>query len=318
MVGTDPLSSWTDSEAKRRLLEFVDGVSASDGSRYVTPDARVAVFDNDGTLWCERPVPAQLNFIVDRLAEMTAIEPRRADEEPWRAASEHDFAWFADAVDQHYNGDDKRVTQLLKAIGEAFGQISVEAFTDAAESYLRGTRHPRYGRPYTQLGYEPMRDLLALLEQNEFTTYMVTGGGRDFARPVSQSMYRIPRERVIGSAVQDHFEADGGHAEISRLTEVDGINDGPQKPIAIWDHVGRRPILAAGNANGDLPMLQYTADQPGPSLCLLIDHDDAEREYDYRDGAGEVLAAANEHGWVVASMLADWSTVFSSVPEPAI
>jgi hypothetical protein len=199
---------------------------------------------------------------------------------------------------------------LAAGILTAFGGISVEKFEQMSDAFLRSAQHPTLGRGYLQCAYAPMVDLLGYLAGNGFTNYIVSGGGRDFMRPISQDVYGIPRERVIGSSSTFAYTSDGQGGTITRRPEADYLDDGPEKPIRIWSRTGRRPILAAGNSNGDVPMLEFTRHRDKPTLQLLIQHDDAEREFDYTAGAEQALRRAEADGWTVVSVRNDWTTVF--------
>jgi hypothetical protein len=304
------LASWRDGPAKRNLVEFVSRVNGDDGSEPVPAEDRVAVFDNDGTLWCEKPMPIQLDFILRRLVEMAQADPALRERQPWKAAYERDFAWLGSVLDEHYAGDDTKVRILGAGVLAAHGGISVEEFERQAETFLRGTQHPTLGRGYLQCAYAPMVDLLAYLAANGFANYIVSGGGRDFMRPISQEVYGIPRERVIGSATSLEYNSDPAGGTIVRKLEADYLDDGPEKPIRIWSRTGRRPLLAAGNSNGDIPMLHFTQHRDKPFLRLLVLHDDAEREFAYTSGSEQALEQAASEGWTVVSVANDWVTVF--------
>ncbi|MGV9798423.1 HAD family hydrolase [Mycobacterium sp. NPDC003449] len=295
------LDSWTDGSTKSAIVDFVDRARAE-----VAPEERVAVFDNDGTLWVEKPAYIQLDFLVRRLAEQAAADPALAARQPYTAAASGDLGWFGDAVTKHYNGDDSALKVLAGGILSAYAGLSVEEHADQIMAFFAEAQHPTLGRPYTACGYRPMVDLLRYLETNGFTNYIVSGGGRDFMRPVTTSMYGIPPERVIGSSVGLDF-ADG---QLKTTATPEFLNDGPVKAVRIWGRVGRRPIFAVGNSNGDIEMLEYTAAGGGPSLSLLVRHDDAEREFDYTAGAEKALGLAADRGWPVASMRDDWTGVF--------
>lgn len=296
------LKSWNDGPAKAEIVDFVRRAVAE-----VPPEERVAVFDNDGTLWCEKPAYIQLDFLVRRLAEQAAAEPSLADKQPYQAAAAGDLAWFGDAITKHYNGDDSQLKVLAGGVLSANTAITTEEHAARVVAFFAEARHPTLDRPYTACGYAPMVELLRYLEANGFTNYIVSGGGRDFMRPVTAALYGIPPERVIGSAVGLIF-SDG---DLKTTAQPEILNDGPIKPVRIWDRIGRRPILAAGNSNGDIEMLQYAQGGPHPSLALLVLHDDAEREFDYVAGAEKSLNLAQTHGWTVASIRQDWETVFS-------
>ncbi|WP_099024072.1 HAD family hydrolase [Mycolicibacterium palauense] len=300
------LDSWIDGPTKSAIVDFVDRVTAEGGPDYVAPEARVAVFDNDGTLWVEKPAYVQLDFLVRRLAEQAAADPALAADQPYRAAAEGDLAWFGDAVTRHYNGDDSALKLLAGGIFSAYQGLTVEEHADRVRAFFDEAAHPTLGRPYTACGYAPMVELLAYLQANGFTNYIASGGGRDFMRPVTAAMYGVPPERVIGSSVGLDY-ADG---QLRTTAEPEFLNDGPVKAVRIWGRVGRRPILAAGNSNGDIAMLEYVDAGPGPSLSVLVRHDDADREFDYVAGAEKALAEAEARSWTVASIRDDWAAVF--------
>jgi phosphoserine phosphatase len=304
-----PLATWRDGAAKQAILEFVALVSG-DGSSAVPLEERVAVFDNDGTLWCEKPMPIQLDFILRRLVEMAEAQPDLRERQPWKAARERDYGWLATLMAEHYAGDDTNVKTLAAGILAAYDGISVEDFDAQSDDFLRTAQHPTLGRGYLECAYAPMLDLLRHLEASGFTNYIVSGGGRDFMRPISQEVYGIPRERVIGSAAKLAYTTDERGGTITHKAAPDYLDDGPEKPIRIWSRTGRRPLLAAGNSNGDVPMLDFTQHADKPSLRLLVLHDDSEREFGYTSGAEQALERAEKLGWTVASVKNDWLTVF--------
>ncbi|WP_304109094.1 HAD family phosphatase [Mycolicibacterium bacteremicum] len=299
------LDHWHDGATKSAILDFVDRAVAQ-----VPPEERVAVFDNDGTLWVEKPAYIQLDFLVRRLAEQAAADPALHDNPPYRAAASGDLAWFGAAVTKHYEGDDSALKLLAGAILSAYSGLTVEEHSAEVRSFFADAAHPTLGRPYTACGYAPMVELLDHLAANGFTNYIASGGGRDFMRPVTSHLYGIPPERVIGSSVGLDFV--DGHLRTTNRPEF--LDDGPVKPVRIWGRTGRRPIFAAGNSNGDIEMLQFSQAGTYPSLQLLILHDDAEREFDYVAGAERSLELAQTSGWTVASIGKDWRTVFA---EPA-
>ena len=304
------LSSWRDGPAKQAILAFVAAAGGEDGSDPVPIEERVAVFDNDGTLWCEKPVPIQMDFILRRFVEMADADPALRDRQPWKAAHERDHAWFSTVMREHYAGDDHNVKTLAGGVLAAYAGVSVEDFEARADAFLRGTQHPTLGRGYLKCAYAPMVELLALLAANGFANYIVSGGGRDFMRPISQEVYGIPRERVIGSATALAYTSDDRGGTITHTPAPDYLDDGPEKPIRIWSRTGRRPLLAAGNSNGDVPMLDFTRHDEGSFLRLLVLHDDAEREFDYTAGAEQALERAVTDGWTIVSVRNDWATVF--------
>jgi phosphoserine phosphatase len=306
---TGALPSWRDGAAKQAIVEFV-GQACGDGSDAVPVEERVAVFDNDGTLWCEKPMPIQLDFILRRLVEMAEAKPELRDRQPWKAAYERDYGWLGALMAEHYAGNDSNVKILAGGILAAYEGISVEEFEAQSDEFLHSAQHPTLGRAYLQCGYKPMVELLAYLEANGFGNYIASGGGRDFMRPISHELYGIPRERVIGSSSTLDYTSDERGGTITHKAEADYLDDGPQKPIRIWSRTGRRPLIAAGNSNGDVPMLQFTRHDDKPSLRLLVLHDDAEREFDYISGAEQALEQAGKDNWTVVSIKGDWATVF--------
>jgi phosphoglycolate phosphatase-like HAD superfamily hydrolase len=295
------LESWNDGPAKAAIVDFVGRACAD-----VEPEQRVAVFDNDGTLWCEKPTYIQLDFLIRRLAEQATADPSLRNTQPYRAAADGDLGWFGDVVTKHYNGDDSGVEVLARGILSAYAGLTVEEHAERVKAFFAAATHPTLGRPYTSCGYAPMVELLRYLEANGFTTYIASGGGRDFMRPVTGQMYGVPPERVIGSSVGLDYV--GGHLRTTATPEF--MDDGPVKPVRIWGRTGRRPILAAGNSNGDVQMLEHTAAGSGPSLCLVVRHDDADREFAYTAGAERALDEAAANGWTVVSMRDEWVTVF--------
>jgi len=302
------LAGWREGAAKQAILDFV--ARTCEGSDAVPVEERVEVFDNDGTLWCEKPMPIQLDFILRRLVEMAEAEPELRDRQPWKAAYERDYAWLGALMAEHYAGDDSNVKILGAGILAAYEGISVEDFEARSDEFLRTAQHPTLGRGYLECAYAPMVELLAYLEANGFSNYIASGGGRDFMRPISQEVYGIPRERVIGSASTFAYTNDERGGTITHKAEADYLDDGPQKPIRIWSRAGRRPLLAAGNSNGDVPMLQFTKHDDKPTLRLLVLHDDDKREFDYTAGAEQALEQAGQDGWTVVSVKNDWATVF--------
>ncbi|MGE2719164.1 HAD family hydrolase [Mycolicibacterium celeriflavum] len=290
------LESWIAGPTKSAIVDFV---ARSLGD--IAPEERVAVFDNDGTLWCEKPAYIQLDFLVRRLAEQARADPQLTQQQPYRAAAAGDLAWFGDAVTKHYNGDDSQLKPLVGGILSAFAGLTVEEHADQVKKLFASAEHPTLRRPYTACGYTPMVELLRYLEENGFTNYIASGGGRDFMRPVTGALYGIPPERVIGSSVGLDF-AEG---DLRTTSRPEFLDDGPVKPVRIWGRTGRRPILAAGNSNGDIEMLEFTH-----GLRLLVLHDDPDREFDYTAGAEKALKRAEREGWTVVSMRNDWTSVF--------
>jgi phosphoserine phosphatase len=302
------LSTWREGPTKQAIIDFVARTSGYGGSTAVPSEQRVAVFDNDGTLWCEKPMPIQLDLILRRLAEMAEEQPELSEQQPWKAVSERDYGWFGALMAEHYAGDDTNVNTLARGILAAYDGISVEDFEKSSDRFLRSARHPTLGRGYLECAYAPMVKLLTYLGANGFANYIASGGGRDFMRPISQDMYGIPRERVIGSSSTFAYTSDEHGGIITHKPEADYLDDGPEKHLRIWSRIGRRPLLAAGNSNGDVPMLEFTHHSDKPTLRLLVLHDDAEREFDYTSGSEQALRRAD--GWTVVSIRNDWTTVF--------
>ena len=306
----ETLPSWRSGPARQAILGFVDQVRGAGDSAPVPVEQRVAVFDNDGTLWCEKPMPIQLDFILRRLVEMVQADPTLAGQQPWKAAAEQDAAWLNGVITDHYAGDDRKVKTLMAGILAAYDGMSVEDFEQRAGTFLRTASNPALHRSYLLCAYRPMIELLDHLAANGFAAYIASGGGRDFIRPVSKELYGVPRERVIGSTTTLAYTGNADGGTIIHTPVPDYLDDGPEKPVRIWSRVGRRPLLAAGNSNGDGPMLDFARQAEAPSLRLLLLHDDADREFAYTSGAEEALDRAGRQGWTVVSMKDDWATVF--------
>jgi phosphoglycolate phosphatase-like HAD superfamily hydrolase len=309
------LQSWNDGPAKSAIMDFVARVTEKGGSNYVEPAARVAVFDNDGTLWPEKPLVIQLDFTVRRFREQAENDPALQDQQPYKAAYEGDLQWLGAAMIKHYRGDDSDLELLEVAVPKAFESVTIEEYDQRVKAFFAEADNPELRRSYRSCGYAPMIDLLRYLEANGFATYIVSGGDRDFMRPVAEDMYGIPPERVIGSALGISYSAEGGRSLLMYKGAMDFFDDGPEKPIRIWSRIGRRPILACGNSNGDLPMLAYAGSDSLPALRLLVLHDDAEREFDYTAGAEQALETVNRENWIVVSIKDDWNTVFADGHE---
>ena len=289
---TQALSSWRNGAAKTAVFDFVRTV-CEPGPGFVPAEERIATFDNDGTLWCEKPMYAQADFLVRRWAVQLKADPSRAAQQPWKAVAEGDRGWLASALDH--------VPDLIRGVTQAYDGITTTAFERAVRAFFDTATHPSLAVPYTGVGYRPMRELLELLTAHDFTVYICSAGGRDFVRVISQEMYGIPRERVIGSGTTLEYR----EGEVVRTAGVEQpVDDGPGKPIHIWARTGRRPLLAGGNADGDIAMLESAR------FGLLVHHDDADREFAYDTGAEKALQEAGERGWTVVSMQHDFDTVF--------
>ncbi|WP_432102241.1 haloacid dehalogenase-like hydrolase [Streptomyces sp. bgisy091] len=307
------LPSWNDGEARSAILRFIEEVT-SPGEGFLPPEERVAVFDNDGTLWPEKPVPVQLHFLLLRWKEMATADASLAGQEPYASAITGDPRWVGSVVAAHYGGDDTQIPVLAQAVVAAQKGLSTGELADRIQEFFRTEVHPELRRPYTACAYRPMTELLELLREKEFTTVIASGGGRDFMRLISAPMYGVRPDQVIGS-MADTVWSD------SRRTVVYGegapyLDDGPAKPVRIWSRLGRRPVLACGNSNGDIEMLDYaTSDRPG--LGLLIRHDDYGRgDTAYTTGAERILAEAPQRSWTTVSVRDDWSRIFSDAEQP--
>jgi phosphoserine phosphatase len=305
------LKSWNDAQARRAITEYVRSVTTNGSAGFAAPAERVAVFDNDGTLWSEKPIPIQLDFTLYRLAELAAGDPSLAERQPYQAAVERDYRWLGAAMVKHYHGDDADLLLLEAAVESAFAGMGVEAFGAAVMSWLDTASHPVLRRPYLSCGFAPMIELLRYLEANGFATYIASGGDRDFMRPFANALYGIPPERVIGSALGLDFDGDGDDTRLLYKSKIEFFDDGPQKPVRIWSRIGRRPLVAGGNSNGDIPMMRFARAGDRAALRLLVLHDDADREFAYTAGAEDALDRATAHGWTVVSVKDDWSTVFA-------
>jgi phosphoglycolate phosphatase-like HAD superfamily hydrolase len=304
------LTSWNSGTTRTAIVDFVTRVTTDGSPDFVPAPDRVAVFDNDGTLWTELPMPIQADFLFRRIAEMAAADPSLTDKQPWKAVVGRDYAWLAGAMTKHYEGDDSDLHQMLGGIFAAYAGTTIEDFASAAAEFMATAQHPTFGRPYRTCVYQPMVELLGYLAAHAFTIYIASGGGRDFMRVVSDELYGIPADRVIGSSVALDYRDDGETATLVHSTRPDLLDDGEAKPVAIWDRTGRRPILAAGNSNGDIQMLHFAKQAGRPALQLLVLHDDAAREAAYTTGADAALARASADGWTVISVKDDWRTVF--------
>jgi phosphoglycolate phosphatase-like HAD superfamily hydrolase len=301
-VSVEQLQSWADGPTKSAIVDFVGRVTAEGRPDYIEPQERVAVFDNDGTLWCEKPMYIQLDFLIRRFAAQAMEDASLRARQPYKAAAEGDLKWFGEAFTKHEQGDDTDLQPLVAAVLSAHHEITVEEHRGRVDAFFDEVKHPTLARPYTECGYRPMVELLRYLEAYGFTCYIVSGGGRDFMRPITGLLYGIPPERVVGSTVGLEYR-DG---DLFTTSQPEFLDDGPMKPVRLWSRIGRRPILAAGNSNGDIEMLEFTR-----GLRLLVLHDDAEREFAYTAGAEKALDQAAKDGWTVVNMKKDWRCVFS-------
>jgi phosphoglycolate phosphatase-like HAD superfamily hydrolase len=305
---SSPLASWRDNDAKKAITEYIMRVTDEKSPDFVPAAERIAVFDNDGTLWPENPMPFQLAFALDELKRRLPEEPAWKDDAMVQAALEGDLPTL---MADHYKG----LFHILELTGS--GMTTVE-FAVRVRNWLATAKHPRFHRPYDQLAYQPMLELLQYLRDNGFKTFIVSGGGADFMRVFSERVYGIPPEQVVGSNARTVYELrDDGPVLVKTLDHL-FVDDGPGKPVGIHQFIGRRPIACFGNSDGDLQMLDYTTiDNPRPSLGLIVHHTDAEREYAYDEkpkSSGKLvtaLADAPKRGWIVVDMKNDWSEVFA-------
>ena len=313
MAGETLLVSWHDTATRTAIIDFVAAVCGEESADFVIPAERVAVFDNDGTLWSEKPIPIQLDFTLFRLAELAGQDSSLRDRQPYEAAVERDYRWLGEAMVKHYHGDDADLRLLLKAVESAFAGMTVEAFEAEVLGWLKDASHPLLRRPYLSCGFAPMVELLRYLEANGFTTYIASGGDRDFMRPFAHTIYGIPPERVIGSALGLDFHAGDDDTQLVYKSKIEFFDDGPQKPVRVWSRIGRRPLVVGGNSNGDIPMLRFARTGGRAALRLLVLHDDDGREFSYTAGAEDALERAKARDWTIVSMKGDWRTVFAEL-----
>lgn len=310
-LAADALPSWRDGPSKRALTEFVDRITDRSDAAYVAPDARIAAFDNDGTLWAEQPIYFQFAFAIDRVKALAGQHPEWRTTQPFKAVLEGDLHA---AVATGNKG-------LLEILAASHAGMTTEEFHSTVMQWLATARHPSRGRPYTELAYQPMRELLDYLRANGFKTFIVSGGGVEFMRAFAQRVYGIPPEQVVGSSgVTTFHSTNDGKAVLIKAPKVEFIDDGPGKPSGIQRFIGRRPILAVGNSDGDQEMLEWTVAGDGMRLAVLIHHTDAEREYAYDRNShvgrlDKALDEATARNWVIVDMKQDWRTVFPAVPS---
>ncbi|WP_426804513.1 HAD family hydrolase [Stenotrophomonas sp. SrG] len=304
------LKSWNAGATRQAIIAYVARVTLEDGPDYVPPAARIAVFDNDGCLWCEKPMPIQAGFLLRRIAEQAEADPSLRDRQPWKAVHEKDQAWLGDVITKHYEGDDTTLKEMAAGLLSAYAEDDVESFASKADQFLRSAENPVLKRPYLKTAYAPMRELLQYLEANQFTNYIVSGGGRDFMRPITRELYGVPPERVVGTTVALQYREEDGIGKLVHTSKLEVFDDGPNKVVRIWSRIGARPIFAAGNSNGDIQMLQFATQGKGASLALLVTHDDDERDIAYTSGAQKSVALAKERGWPLVSVREDWAKVF--------
>lgn len=312
LAQTDPLSSWKEGPTKQAIVELVKATTEKSSPHFVPPAERIVTFDNDGTLWVEHPMYTQLAFALDRVKELAPQRPEWKSQQPFQAVLDGDLASLAAA-------GEKGLVELVMA---THAGMSTAEFESIVKDWLAKARDPRFKRPYTELTYEPMLELLAYLRAHGFKTYIVSGGGVEFMRPMTETVYGIPPNQVIGSTIKTRYEVQNGKPVLMRLAEIDFIDDKTGKPVGINQFIGRRPVAAFGNSDGDRQMLEWTGAGSGRRLMMLVLHDDAEREYAYGPANGlpdtkfgafpqSLIDEAKQKGWVVISMKNDWKRIFT-------
>jgi hypothetical protein len=304
----DPLPSWNEGSAKKAILDFVTRTTQPGTRDFVPVDERIATFDNDGTLWVEQPMYTEFTFALDRVRALAAKRPEWQREEPFRSVLSGDMAAFAAT-------GEKGVEEVMMV---THAGMTTEEFENIVQQWMATAIHPRFQRRYTECVYQPMLEVLAYFRKNGFKTYIVSGGGVEFMRPWTESAYGIPAGQVIGSSIKTKFALREGKPVLVRVAEVNFIDDRTGKPIGINQEIGRRPVAAFGNSDGDQQMLEWTAAGKGPRLMLLVHHTDAQREYAYDRNSSvgrldKALDEANAKGWTVVDMKSDWKTIFPPV-----
>jgi len=308
----DPLPAWNDGPAKQAIVAFVEQVTTEGSPQFVPAADRIATFDNDGTLWCEHPTYTQMAFALDRVKALAPEHPEWKTKQPFQAALDDDLNALGAAG----------VKGMIELVMASHAGMTTSQFETIVADWFKTARHPRFKRPYTELAYQPMLELLAYLRANGFKTYIVSGGGLEFMRPMTEAVYGIPPEQVVGSTIKTKYEVEDGKPVLMRLPELDFIDDKTGKPINIDRYIGKRPIAAFGNSAGDREMLEWTGAGAGPRLMMLVFHDDAQREYAYGPANGladtkfgtfpeSLMNEAQAKGWVVTSMKNDWKRVFA-------
>jgi phosphoserine phosphatase len=301
----DPLPSWNDGLAKSAIVDFVEAVTTEDGPDYVAPAERIAVFDNDGTLWGEQPMYVQLAFVLDRVRELAPEHPEWEEQEPFKSALAGDLVRVAASGEKG----------LLELLAATHAGMTGEEFETIVSDWIATARHPESGRPYTDHVFQPMIEVIGYLKDSGFKVFIVSGGGVEFMRPWTEAIYGIPPENVVGSSIKTKYEVRDGEPTVVRLPEIDFIDDKAGKPAGIHKFIGQRPIAAFGNSDGDFEMLEWTTAGAGRRLGMLVHHDDAEREYAYdRDSHfGQLARGLDEapaRGWTIISMKDDWKVIY--------
>ncbi|WP_246690947.1 HAD family hydrolase [Neorhizobium alkalisoli] len=306
-IAQETLPSWSDGAAKTRILDFVKATTTEGGEGFVAPQDRIAVFDNDGTLWPEQPYYVQLGFILDRVKTLAPQHPEWKTKEPFKSILAGDLKGIA-------RGGEKGIVDLVMS---THAGMTSDQFAKIVTDWFATAKHPKTGKPFDEMGYLPMRELLDYLRDNGFKTYIVSGGGVEFMRPITEKAYGIPPEQVVGSTILTEYAIVGDVPVLRRLPKIDFVDDGPGKPSGINKFIGRKPIFVAGNSDGDAEMLRWVTAAKGPGFAMIVHHTDAEREYAYdRESAfGKLDRALNEaerRNWLVVDMKADWKTIYAS------
>ena len=298
---TDPLPSWKDGPTKKAILEYVAAVTQKGGSDYIPPEERIATFDNDGTLWCEKPT-VEIEFSKVRIKEMVEKDPALKEKQPFKAALENDQGYFA-------KEGEKAIVELIQA---THGDMSHDQFADDVRNFLKTSKHPKFKRPYTETIYQPMLELMSYLRANGFQIWICSGGDIDFMRVFAQEVYGVPPQQVIGTTFKKEFVVKDGRQVIWRMAIISRVNDKVGKPIGIELQIGKRPVFSAGNvrSGGDIAMLEYCQANKRRNLQLMVNHDDAEREFAYVEKDNASLDASKKHKWHVISMKNDWKQIF--------
>jgi hypothetical protein len=301
----DPLPSWNEGPRKKAILDFVARVKKEGDPDFVPVPERIATFDNDGTLWSEKPIYFQFDFAIARVKALVEKHPEYREKQPFKAALEGDIKTLL--ADGHRN--------LVELVMATHTGMTTDEFDGYVEAWVKSARHPRFKKPYTDLVYQPMLEVLAYLRANGFKIFIVSGGGIEFMRVWTDRVYGVPPQQIVGSSVKVKYDLRDGKPVLVRLPQISFIDDGPGKPVGINQHIGRRPVMAFGNSDGDFEMLQYTTAGKGPRFALIVHHTDAEREwaYDRNSEVGRLdkaLDAAPKEGWFVMNMKTDWKVIY--------
>ena len=306
----EPLPSWNDTSPRKTIIAFVEKVTKEGSPDFVPAPERIATFDNDGTLWVEQPMYFQAFFIFDRIKALAPQHPEWESKEPFASVLKGD-------VNAALAGGEKALLEMAMA---THADMTTAEFDDIVRNWIATARHPKTGRLYTEMVYQPMLELLAYLRASGFKTFIVSGGGIEFMRPWTERVYGIPPEQVVGSSIKTKYEVRGGRPALVRLPELNFIDDGGGKPIGIQAHIGRRPLIAVGNSDGDFEMLEWTVSGGGSRLALIVHHTDGTREfqYDRESHVGRLdkaLDVAERRGWIIVDMKRDWRRIYPSEPD---